>query len=227
MKNRRNGGTDRGMDAWMKGWMGATDAWVDGGTLPRRPPVGRRRQRGFHGVHGAHQQVWAGSSEAAAGTAGRRHRLSLGLREAVEGWVRGSRPRRGRGGGQPIGFATPQPPRPGLGVRPAAGTGRRPARAPPLRAAPPRRPTRRQTSLGRRALGASPAPVGGGNRGDFPGKGRGPPLGTAPRCPGYFQPGPAPGARGVTGAFCSSRRRGRAAETGSPRGKTRRGDHPW
>lgn len=168
----------------------AMDAWVDGGTLPRRPPVGRRRQRGFHGVHGAHQRVWAGSSEAAAGTAGRRHRLSLGLREALERRVRGGRPRRGRGGvgGQPHRLRDP----PSLRGRDLArGAGRH--EPPPLRAALPRRPPRPHTSPGRRAPRASPAPAARGNHGDFPGEGTRPPARHFTQLPGVFPTGPGSG----------------------------------
>lgn len=202
----------------------AMDAWVDGGTLPRRPPVGRRRQRGFHGVHGAHQRVWAGSSEAAAGTAGRRHRLSLGLREALERRVRGGRPRRGRGGvgGQPHRLRDPpQPPRPGL------GTGRRPARTAPAPGRPPAPATAASHLPG--AAGAQGFPRACGS-----GKPRGLPRGrdAAPR-PSFH-----PTARGISnrarqrgpagspqlsvppGAAGGRRRRGRREE------KTRRGGTP-
>lgn len=131
----------------------------------------------------------------------------------MEQRVRGGRPRRGRGGvgGSPISFEIPQPPRRRLGVRPAAGMRRRPARTAPA-------PGRPRPPAGHR--GVRPP------RG-LPGEGMRPPArhGISPHCPGYFQPGPAAGARGVTRAFGSSRRRGRAAEMGSPRGKTRRGEH--
>lgn len=222
------------MDAWMHRWKdegmdGATDAWVDGGTLPRRPPVGRRRQRGFHGVHGAHQRVWAGSSEAAAGTAGRRHRLSLGLREAVERRVRGGRPRRGRGG-EGGGAARRLRDPPSLRGRDLAsgpwlarGAGRH--APPPLRAAPRagHRGVRPRRGGGRRGL---PSRLRAGEPRGLPGERTRPPARHCTPLPGVFPAGPGSGGPRGHRRFRFLRRRGTAAETGSPRGKTRKGGTP-